>query len=82
MKDPDESFWFVADRFESERRFDRVSVHVSADDHVTATIIPYQFGPSDWAILGRFFVDTRPEAELLASEIATRLDKAKHPARP
>jgi hypothetical protein len=73
VRGSDESLWFVADRFESEHRFDRVRVQVTADEHVTAIITPYQFGPSDWAILGRAFADFRPEAKLIAGEIAAKL---------
>ena len=73
VRGSDESLWFVADRFESEHRFDRVRVQVAADEHVAATITPYQFGPSDWAILGRAFADFSPEAKLIAGEIAGKL---------
>jgi hypothetical protein len=82
VRGSDASFWFVADRFESPHRFDRASVQVAADGRVTACITPYRFGPSDWAILGRAFIDTRPEAELLAKELTLRLDRDKQAAKP
>ena len=73
VRGTDGSLWIVADRFESQHRFDRVRVQVAADEHVTATITPYQFGPSDWAILGGAFADLSPEAKLIAGEIAGKL---------
>ena len=81
VRDPDASLWFVAERFQSEHQFDRISVHVSAGEHVTANITPYQFGPSDWAILGPLFADFRPEAELIAGEITRKLSSTKNEAR-
>jgi hypothetical protein len=81
VRGSDKSLWFVADRFESEHRFDRVRVHVTVDEHVTASITPYQFGPSDWAILGPLFADCRPEAELIAGEITRKLRSEKNAAR-
>ena len=74
VRDPDGSFWFVAERFESGSRFDRIHVHVARDGHVRASITPYQYGPSDWAILGRLFVDSQPEEELIARQIAKKLN--------
>jgi hypothetical protein len=77
----DASFWFATERFQSEHRFDRIWVHVAADDKVTASITPYQFGPSDWAILGPIFADPQPEADLIAEEIGRRLREAAKAAR-
>ena len=77
----DSSLWFVAERFESERRFDRIEVHVTRDEHVAASITPYQFGPSDWAILGPLFAEFRPEAGLIAGEITRKLNSEKNAAR-
>jgi hypothetical protein len=73
VRGSDEALWFVADRFESEHRFDRVKVCVTLNQHVTATITAYLFGPSDWAILGAAFSGFRPEAKLIAGEIAGKL---------
>ena len=81
VRGSDASLWFVAERFQSERRFDRIGVHVTRDEHVTASITPYQFGPSDWAILGTFFADLRPEAELIAGEIASKLSDKENAFR-
>jgi hypothetical protein len=81
VRGSDASLWFVAERFQSERRFDRIDVHVTRDEHVTASITPYQFGPSDWAILGPLFADFRPEAELIAGEITRKLSSEKKAAR-
>jgi hypothetical protein len=73
VKGSDASLWFVGERFQSEHRFDRIYVHVTASQHVTTSITPYQFGPSDWASLGPLFVDFRPEAELIAGQITKEL---------
>ena len=75
VRGSDASLWFVAERFQSEHRFDRINVNVTPDQRVTASITPYQFVASDWAILGRLFVDSRPEAELIAGEIARKLSR-------
>jgi hypothetical protein len=81
VRGSDASLWFVAERFQSEHQFDRINVHVTAGEHVTASIMPYQFGPSDWAILGPLFADFRPEAELIAGEIASKLSDDKNTVR-
>ena len=78
VRGSDASLWFVAERFQSEQRFDRINVHVTTGEHVTASIMPYQFGPSDWAILGPLFADFRPEAEFIAGEIASKLSDDKN----
>ena len=77
----DGSLWFTAERFQSEHRFDRIKVQVTPDEHVTANITAYQFGPSDWAILGKLFADSRPEAELIARELASKLNDNKDKGR-
>lgn len=74
---PDGSVWFAAERFYSEDRFDRIYVRVTPDEHLTASITPYQFYGSDWAILGALFADFRPEAELMSGEIASKLRATK-----
>ena len=56
-------------------------VHVMSDEQVTASITPYQYGPSDWATLGRLFVDVGPEAKLIAAEIAMKLSDKTRPVR-
>ncbi len=81
VRGSDASLWFVAERFQTEHRFDRIHVRVTQDEHVTASITPYQFGPSDWAILGTLFADFRPEAELIAGEIAKQLNDDKNAVR-
>jgi len=81
VRGSDGSLWFVAERFQSEHQFDRINVHVTAGEHVTASITPYQFGPSDWAILGPLFADLRPGAELIAAEITRKLSSEKNAAR-
>jgi hypothetical protein len=76
----DQTVWFVAERLKSEQRFDRVYVGVPPGDKVTASITPYQFYASDWAILGKLLVGGvyRIEAESIAREIMQRLnDNAK-----
>ena len=77
VRGPDGSVWFAAERFHSEDRFDRIYVRVAPDEHLTASITPYQFGPSDWAILGALFADFRPEAELISREINSKLRATK-----
>lgn len=69
------SVWFVADRFQSECRFDRIYVQVTPQEEVTASMTAYQFHGSDWAILGRLFVgsDYGLEAEAIAGQIADYL---------
>jgi hypothetical protein len=44
VRGSDSSLWFVAERFQAEYRFDRIEVQVTQDEHVTASITPYQFG--------------------------------------
>jgi hypothetical protein len=73
VRGSDSSTWFVAERFESARRFNRVSVHVTPDERVVASITAYQLGPTDWAILGSLFADFSPEARSIAAEIAKKL---------
>jgi len=74
VRGSDASLWFVVERFQSEHRF-------TEDEHVTASITPYQFGPSDWAILGTLFADFRSETELIAGEIAKKLSDDKNAVR-
>jgi hypothetical protein len=80
VKGSNEAVWFVAERFDSEQKFDRLYVRVTPEGNVTASITPYQFYASDWAILGKLLVgDTyRLEAESIAGEITQKLnDNAK-----
>ncbi len=77
VRGSDASFWFVGERFHAEHRFDRIHVRVTPDERVMASITPYQFGPSDWAVLGTLFADCRPEAELISREIAGKLTATK-----
>jgi hypothetical protein len=81
VRGSESSTWFVAERFESSHRFDRVYVHVMSDERVTTSITAYQFGPSDWAILGRLFVDVGPEAKVIAAEITKKLSDETHAVR-
>ena len=81
VKGSDASLYFVAERFQSEHRFDRIGVHITHDEHVSASITPYQFGPSDWAILGALLADFRPEADSIAREISCGLSDKKHAVR-
>ena len=78
VRRPDSSTWFVAERFESAQRFDRVCVDVTAEEAVTANITAYEFVLSDWAILGKLFVDFDPEARTVAAEIAKKLNDKGH----
>jgi len=77
VKGSDEAVWFVAERFHSEQKFDRIYVRVTPRGNVTASITPYQFYASDWAIVGKLFVgDTyRLEAESIAGEITQKLNE-------
>jgi hypothetical protein len=72
---PEESTWFIVERIESAHRFDRLFLRVASDGEATATITPYQLGPSDWASLGKLFADFEPEAK----EIAAAVAKGAHP---
>jgi hypothetical protein len=82
VRGTDGSLWFVAERLQSELRFDRINVNVTADERVAATITPYQYVASDWAILGRLVADFGPEAELIAREIASKLNEDKETSKP
>jgi len=73
LREPDDSFWFVSERFESLHRFDRIHLHVASGGGVAASITAYQFGPSDWAILGKLFADFQPEADSIAAELTREL---------
>ena len=72
-----EAIWFVAERSISPQRFDRLYLRVTPEQMVTAKITPYQFHASDWASLGRVFVNLQPEAELIAAEISKLLKSAE-----
>ena len=75
VRAPDSSLWFVAERFRSRREFVRLYVRVTSEEGVTASITAYQFGPSDWAVLGRLFTDSfDSEAESIATEISRKLN--------
>lgn len=78
IRGEDSSFWFVAERTESERRFDRAYVHVTADGSPTVSITPHAFIISGWGILGKRFVDLDPEARVIAGEIAKKLKDPAH----
>jgi len=75
VKGSEESTWFIVERIESAHRFDRLFLRVASDGEATASITPYQFGPSDWASLGKLFADFGPEAK----EIAAAVAKGAHP---
>ena len=81
VRGTDGSLWFVAERFQSELRFDRLNVNMTADDRVTANITAYQYVASDWALLGRHFADFGTEAESIAREIASRLSEDKRASK-
>lgn len=78
VRGEDSSFWFVAERAESERRFDRMYVHVTADGSPTVSITPHAFIISGWGILGKRLVDLDPEAKVIAGEIAEKLKDPAH----
>ena len=75
------SIWFVAERSESAQRFERLYVEVRAEGPVTASITPYDFVLSGWAMLGKLFVDFDPEARTIAAEIMEKLRDEKRAAR-
>ena len=78
VRGQDSSFWVEADRTQSERRFDRMNVHVTADGSATVSITPHAFIISGWGILGKRLVDLDPEARVIADEIAEKLkDRAR-----
>ena len=78
VRGSDSSTWFVVDRFESEHRFDRLYVHVDFVGGATASMMAYNFGPSDWAILGQLFADFKPEATTITAEINKKLEEEGH----
>jgi hypothetical protein len=73
VRGPEDSMWFISERFQSEHQFDRIYVQVRPDEHVTARITGYQRVGSSWAILGKIFVDYRPEADSISEEISKAL---------
>ena len=73
VRGPDASLWFISERFQSEHQFDRIYVQVTPDEQVTARITGYQRVGSSWAILGKLFVDFRPEADSISEEISKAL---------
>jgi hypothetical protein len=77
VRGEDASTWFVAERLGSGQRFDRIYVHITAGDLVTASITPYDFVINGWASLGKLFVDPDPEARTIAVEIARRLKETR-----
>jgi hypothetical protein len=81
VRGSDSSTWFVAERFESKHRFDRVYVHFMSEERVMVSITAYQFGPSDWTMLGRLFGDFSSEERLIAAEIAKKLSDDRHAVR-
>jgi hypothetical protein len=66
------SVWFVAERWESESRFDRLFVCVTSERSASATIAPYFRAPSNWALLGRLFADPQPEANAIAAAVTQK----------
>lgn len=80
LRGPRSSRCFVAERFQSVHRFDRVYVRISPAGDVTAEISAYQFGPSDWSTLGLLFADFSQEANSIASEIAKKRHAFGSPA--
>ena len=72
----DSSIWFVAERFKSTHEFQRLYIQVMSTGEVTASITAYQFGPSDWVILGSLFAHHfDPEARSIAAEISRQLQE-------
>ncbi len=80
LRGPDSSTWFVAERFASTTSFTRLYVRVSPAQKVTASITNYQYVGSDWAIVGKLFADSAPEADAIAGEISSKLSDSGHGA--
>ena len=66
------SVWFVAERWESESRFDRLFVCVSSERLASASITSYTRGPTDWAILGHRFADPQSEANAISAAVTQK----------
>jgi hypothetical protein len=72
VRDADSSVWFVAERWESDARFDRLFVRVAPKRSAHASITPYFLGPTDWAVLGRTFANPQPEADAIAAAVVQK----------
>ena len=64
--------WAIASRPHSETAVEVAQVEMRPDGGATIQIASYQYGPSNWAILGRLFTHDRPEQEALAMQSAIR----------
>jgi hypothetical protein len=64
--------WAVAARPHSESAVEVAQVEMHPDGGATIQIVSYQYGPSDWAILGRLFTNDRPEQEAVVMQSAIR----------
>lgn len=69
----DGSIWFVTERLETQDRFDRIYVYVTADSEVEANIRPYDYILDDWALLGKSFVDFGTEERSIAADVAKKV---------
>jgi hypothetical protein len=82
VKGPEDSIWIVAERIESAHRFDRLTLRVLSNGQTAVTITPYQFGPSDWASLGRLFADFEPESKEIAGAVTRKYNETRRAEPP
>jgi hypothetical protein len=62
--------WIVAARPRSDVSVDVAKVQMEADGRATVHIVSYQYGPSDWALLGRMFAQGHEGSEASTIETA------------
>lgn len=67
---PDAITWAIAARPHSDRAVEMARVKTLPDGRATVEIVSYQYGPSDWATLGRAFHQDRPKQEALEIQSA------------
>lgn len=67
--------WGVAARPHSDAAVELAQIEMPPDGRATVKIVSYQYGPSDWAILGNLFTADHPnqEASVMQSAIRDRL---------
>ena len=70
IRGADGILWAVAARPHSDSAVEVVQVEMRSDRRATIEIFSYQYGPSDWALLGPLFTPDRPKQEALVIQSA------------
>jgi hypothetical protein len=70
IRGTDGILWAVAARPHSGSAVEIVQVEIRPDRRATIEIFSYQYGPSDWALIGPLFTNDRPKQEALAMQSA------------